>query len=390
MRDLVRAAMAVLREMYDAEAGRFSATTLVIDGRYVNDFSTTLGLRYSVNSLLGLARASGAGYDGWDVEAALDLFLEQNRGLIQNAGDAGLLLWALTEAHHTEAEAWCGRAVARVEDVMTARTELPLQEICWMLSGLSQYATESGDTRSAGAARDLFKLLRRRYLDADSRLPLHRPAGWRTSIVSFGGIVYFLRALWDFYGLTHDQYALVLFRELTTLVIRQQGLSGEWSWLYHTPSGRAIERYQVYSVHQEAMAMLFLLPALSLDVPDAETAIRRSYRWILGDNELQKPMWRDEPFLVYRSIRRTLPLVGRASTNRISGISGAMDRGSNLAHAIVSVVLGTEARTAPRRSVEVNPECQSYEMGWTAYVWAGVTGFEEFTDIAAWPTAADH
>lgn len=389
MRDLVRAAMDVLREMYDPETGRFSATTSVIDGRYVNRFLTSPGLRHSVNSLLGLAKASGAGYDGWDVEASLDLFLEKNRRLIGNAGDDGLLLWALTEARHSEAEAWCRRVFAHSENMVAARNALPLQDVCWMLSGLSQRAMVDGDTVSARRARDLYELLHTHYMDSDTLFPRHLPTGRRASLVSFGAIVYFLRALSDFYSLSHDEHALALFCELTTRVIRQQGSLGEWSWLYHAPSGRAVERYGVYSVHQEAMAMLFLLPALSLDVPGAETAIRRSYSWILGDNELQKPMWRDEPFLVYRSIRRTLPLAWGSSTSRIGGIGRVMDRGSTVAHAVSSVVLGMEARTASRRSVEINSECRSYEMGWTAYVWAGVTGFEEFTDVAAWPTGAD-
>ena len=388
MRDLVRAAMTLLREMYDPQTGRFSATTSVNDGRYVNRFMTSPGLRHSINSLLGLARASGAGYDGWDVEASLDLFLEKNRDLIENEGDDGLLLWALTEAHHSEAEAWCQRVVAHAENMMTVRGAL-LQDVCWMLSGLSQRAAVDGDARSARTARNLFELLHSHYMDGNTLFPRHAATGRRASLVSFGGVVYLLRALWDFYSLTHDEHALALFRELATRVIGQQGPLGEWSWLYHVPSGRAVERYQVYSVHQEAMAMLFLLPALSLDVQGADNAIRRSYRWILGDNELETPMWRDEPFLVYRSIRRTLPLAWGSSTSRIEGIGRVMDRGSTLAHAASGVVLGTEARTASRRSVEINSECRSYEMGWTAYVWAGVTGFEEFTDVAGWPIGED-
>lgn len=389
MRDLVRAAMDVLREMYDPDTGRFSATTSVIDGRYVNRFLMSPGLRHSVNSLLGLARASSAGYDGWDVDASLDLFLEKNRHLIENAGDDGLLLWALTEAGHREAETWCRRVVAHSKNMAAASTAPPLQDVCWMLSGLSQRAMADGDADSAHGARDLYELLRTRYMDTDTLFPRHLPTGRRATFVSFGGIVYLLRALSDFCGLSHDEQALALFCELTTRVIRQQGPLGEWSWQYHAPSGRAVERYGVYSVHQEAMAMLFLLPALSLDVPGAEAAIRRSYRWILGNNELQKPMWRDEPFLVYRSIRRALPLGWGSSSNRVGGIGRLMDRASTLAHAASSVVLGTEARTASRRSVEINTECRSYEMGWTAYVWAGVTGFEEFTDVAAWPTGPD-
>ena len=41
--------------------------------------------------------------------------------------------------------------------------------------------------------------------------------------------------------------------------------------------------YPVYSVHQLAMAMLFVLPAID-SVEGVDEAIRRSWRWVMGGN----------------------------------------------------------------------------------------------------------
>lgn len=384
MSDLVQLASDVLREMYDPDSGQFSETTSVVDGSYVNCFSVDPGVRYTANCLLGLARAAAAGSRSWDVGCAFDAFLARSGHLVVNPGDEALLLWALTEAGHDDAGRWAARAVARTDDVLLGPKTLPLQEMCWMLSGLSRCASVAGGT---DAARSLFDTLRTSYADEESGFPLQSPRGWRSTLVSFGGVTYFLRALWDYFDVTGDGHALDLFRALAGRVIAQQASYGEWPWLYDARSGRAVERYQVYSVHQEAMSMLFLLPAVALGLPGADAAVRKSYRWVLGDNELGRPLWRAEPFLVYRSIRRAVPWSGPAagSTRHLRHL---MDRGSNLAHAATRIALRQPATPARQGAVEINPECRSYEMGWTVYVWAGVKGFEEFTD-AAWVAVRD-
>jgi hypothetical protein len=172
-------------------------------------------------------------------------------------------------------------------------------------------------------------------------------------------------ALHTYSKLHDDPYTTQLFRELTLRLIQLQGPQGEWAWFYDTVTGKVTDWYQVYSVHQEAMAMLFLLPALDDGLQEAKAAIERSYRWLFGDNQLNVPMMTKEPFFSYRSIRRKETMESARRILRSAAVSG----------------LGSHAKLASNNRVEINPECRSYEMGWTVFVWANRNDFEEFLDL---------
>ena len=130
--------------------------------------------------------------------------------------------------------------------------------------------------------------------------------------------------------------------------------------------------------------MLFLFPALSFGIEGVEEAIRASYRWILGNNELGVPMWQNDPFLVYRSIRRRLPILNRAVRARGGKFERLLDRGSTFVRASTRSPAGAGPDPTQPRLLEINRECRSYEIGWTVFAWAGVTGFEEFTEAKMW------
>ncbi len=80
---------------------------------------------------------------------------------------------------------------------------------------------------------------------------------------------------------------------------------GGWPWLFDAERGTVVERYEVYSVHQDAMApmALFELSEATGD-PRYRDAAVRGLRWIHGDNELGRNMVDRENRLVLRSIRR--------------------------------------------------------------------------------------
>jgi hypothetical protein len=295
-----------------------------------------------------------------------------------STGNVGLTLSLLCEI----ASAQTGR-VADEARRRTAEVErlsgVPLQDACWLLSGLCDHVRLTGDESSVAAVRMLFGALMKRYMVNGCLFPRHLPTGPRRHIVSFGGVTYFLRALNDVAESTHDEFAAGLCSELTLRVIAAQGTCGEWPWHYDAQTGRVLELYEVYAVHQEAMAMLFLLPALRRGVAGAELAIRRSYRWILGENELGVPMFNEDPFMPYRSIRRRLPLLSEDSRSRTTGAGNTLERGRSWAVAGSRRALGLAAAHARPTRLEVNRECRSYEIGWMLYVWSGVSGFDEFT-----------
>ena len=89
----------------------------------------------------------------------------------------------------------------------------------------------------------------------------------------------------------------------------------------------------------------------------AAPAIRSSFAWVLGRNELSAAMFQDDPFVAYRSIERAerLPRAKRylrATARSLTGFEGDSPNGAGL---------------------RVNRECRSYHLGWILYAWAGAS-----------------
>ena len=123
--------------------------------------------------------------------------------------------------------------------------------------------------------------------------------------------------------------------------------------------------YQIYSVHQDSMAMLFLLPALELGVEGAKEAIRKSYLWLFGNNELNKFLILKEPFFIYRSIKRR----------------ENFEREKRFLRSIKNSAFNKQAKSVSPQKLSINTECRSYHLGWILYAWSGRTGFNEFTEL---------
>ena len=356
MNPLLNQAVAFLEEVYDSERGLFPASTSLVDGRYVSTFDEPRALRYSINCLLGLKQAALKGVASplvRDVDELVERFLAQNYPRVRNHGDLGLLLVLLADGFEADpAEDALQRIVEAAE-----REEidaLPLQDVCWMLWGAVALARNEV-AGSAPVAHQLFRALHRGFFNRDSLLPHHTKRLWRRNSVSFGGVVYFLRVLHEYADCFGDEYAATLFRFGVGRVLDIQGSRGEWPWMIDVNAAGVIDRYPVYSVHQDSMSMLFLLPALDLGLPGVRESIERSYAWVLGDNEISTPMVMEEPFFRYRALERR----------------GGLQRPRRYARSLPGVVRIARRRLAHAGGVRINRECRSYEMGWVVYVWAG-------------------
>jgi hypothetical protein len=272
-------------------------------------------------------------------------FLARHESELANYGDLGLLLVLLagTDPAHPAA----GRALERIERRLDGDATLNLQDLAWMLWGSASWP-ENPQARLV--ADRLFELIRTRYVDAGSGLACHSPARYRGHIVSFGSLVYFLRALHEYAGSSGSESARELFDAALRRVLAIQADDGAWPWMIDVRSGLPFDRYPIFTVHQDSMAMLFLFPAQDLRV--VPEAIARSVRWNLGQNELGVRMVLSEPYpWIYRSIERDerWPRARRYL------------RG-----------LGPAPKAYPRRSrrLRVNRECRSYHLGWVLYCWS--------------------
>jgi hypothetical protein len=334
---LCAGALDFLPRSYDLVRGRCSYKAELVDGELVQDWSHPMAVRYTINSLLGL---HAAGYDG--AAELTNRFVGLNA--VTQPADKGLLTVLHCERGDLE-----GAAALVPQLGALAGTALDLQSIAWLLWGACA-AARTGLPGTEEAAEALLARLLDDYVHPDTGLPRHSLRPYRRGIVSFGGLVYFLRALHEAASLFGNGRAAALFRGGVATALALQGPQGEWPWMIDVARARAFDRYPVFSVHQDSMSMLFLRPALDEGVDGAAAAIERSLRWVHGENELGLRFYREEPFFfAYRAIER----------------DEALPRARRYARWLAK---GTDEHVGAAR-LRVNRECRSYHLGWILYAW---------------------
>jgi hypothetical protein len=343
--------------MYEPERALFPYSTRLGPHGFEHTFEHPHTIRYTINTLLGVQRAAQRDAGDPFVQSAdvmVDRFLDLHLGEIANPADLGLLL--LLGAEGGRDEALLGDLVTRIGETVerTPVRNFTIQELGWMLWGAS-VAARLGAPGAGGLADRLFALVDESFVDRDSLLARHDRSRHRGRIVSFGGTVYFLRAAYEYAALTGETRAARLFENGVRAMVRIQGPQGEWPWMISVHSGIPLDFYPVFGVHQDSMAMLFLLPALDDGLLDVDEAIARSLAWSLGENELGEQMYGSGRFFAYRSIRRLQPLF----------------RQQRYARSLARALADRPGSLTGGKGLIVNRECRSYHLGWILFAWAG-------------------
>jgi hypothetical protein len=269
-------------------------------------------------------------------------------------GDLGLMLWI-------DARRSAGRGAEladRLEASLAANGGLPARlgmELGWIVTGLAYHATESGSEtgrRLLRQALDQLLVANR----APSGLFRHfGAAGRRRRFPNFATQIYSVLALAVVARQGLDDRALPAARVAADRLLELQLADGGFPWLYDAERGTVVERYEVYSVHQDAMAPMALLELWEVTGDDRyRDAVARGLRWIFGENELGADMVDRANALVLRSIRR------RRGSDRLW-----------LAVKAVASLAGLPMRGSTARLTELNPTDRPYHFGWVLEAWCG-------------------
>jgi hypothetical protein len=343
--------------MQDARTGLFAHKTLLTNGDYDNRGSNAF---YSAIALVGLMEQMivppdqvvplGPALDG--VHSALD----------SSASPAllGVAVWASSLAGDNR-----GESVARMLGKALESCNWSSMELGLGLSGLV-------------AAFDAYPSVRdscRRWADATAAALLERftpgtnlfRGNRRTTarnltdpfLTSFASQVYPTHGLARYARTMSDRPPDELSRVARKLAA-SQGRFGQWWWLYSTRSGRVLEGYPVYSVHQDGMAIMALAPVDELGLSVDREALYRGLGWVVGENELRVSLVRDDPPFIARCIQR----VG-SDADGFGGISRS-NRLRIAARSLLPVRRG-DAIGAHPSSLEVLEECRPYHLGWLLY-----------------------
>lgn len=349
-----------LEGMFDPERQRFCFRA-VRNGQGVRNEGTSR--RYSMISLLGLARMEKGGRKSpIDMESALSSLLPDAE-TIDGIGDLGLLLWLCALASPDRApEAWRERRMAKAlfqcPDALEGRT----MELSWFLAGIAHaaLAKAQGIPGLEEQASRTFERLMRNY----GRKGIFGHSGTSTlagfvrgRIGSFADQAYPIYALARYSQAFGSRTALAAAVECAEAICRLQGPLGQWWWHYDAAASRVIGRYPVYSVHQDGMAPMALLAVGEASGRSFHTELFKGLEWIAGRNERGLDLVDPSRNVIWRSLYREKYRAYAHELSCLLRLSGPEKEFDDLA---------------------VRYECRPYHMGWLLYALSNMTSLPGF------------
>jgi hypothetical protein len=348
---LLALAIRGIESMYDPEKGLFchrlrkTSEGLLPEG---------ISHRYTIMTLLGLLRAHSSGLrPPVDIEATVDRLFDDTVW-IDNVGDLGLLLWLCAATSRERL-----RQFHKIFDLAGALNRFPdarrgfTMELSWFLTGLV-YASKLEQTADLERlAHETYRLVR---LNQGQHGLLGHMAKWhsmagvvRGRVGSFADQVYPIFAMAHFSEVFGHQEARDNALRCARAICSLQGSLGQWWWHYDSATGRVVEHYPVYSVHQHGMAPMALLALRETFGADFDTHIYGGLSWISGANELHQDLEDDDAGVAWRCIQPPK---------------------SNPYAAGLRALMGKEPSQGP---LHILYECRPYELGWLLYAFAQPT-----------------
>jgi hypothetical protein len=359
VRRLRRLAVAELSRMYRPEERLFAFRVRRTPDGIISE---GLSRRYTAIALIGLAKESDAvvakvlaGGRLWDVCGRLIAHAARAESL----GDVALTLWAAWAVNYPDRQlAW-----ERLVELGPAEKPYPVVAVAWALSALAADQSVPVDGLRQRLARRLISSLEER-----SALFPHvvgnGGTGARSHVACFADAVYPAYALVRYFELTGDRTALEVATRCIRQLCRQQGRDGQWWWHYDVRTGRVIERYPVYAVHQDAMAPMVLFAVAEASNEDFSAELDRGLAWLARAPELSGGSLIDEEAgVIWRKVARREP---RKLSRSVQAAVSRVHAGLRLPG------LGLLFRPGA-----VDFEDRPYHLGWLLHVWSPAR-------VAAW------
>ncbi|MCH7701697.1 MAG: hypothetical protein IID37_08420 [Planctomycetes bacterium] len=343
-----------LGQMYRPEKELFAFTLRRRNGELQLE---GVSLRYTAIALLGLAGEEASIQAGiLDGAHAADLCSRILRAAdpIENLGDLALMLRAA--------------AALEVDDVKPAWDRLrafepdkqphPTVELAWTLDAL--VASVPGTAGNEPLVHAVADRLMHSFSSRAGVFP-HWPAGSRRSILRghvscFADQVYPIESLARYHRWSGRSEARAIAARCAERICGLQGADGQWWWHYDTRSGRVIEGYPVYSVHQDAMAPMALFALRDACGVDYGSAVERGMGWLQQPAEIPDSLIDEGAGVIWRKVARHEP--------------GKFSRGAQALASRVHPALRVPGLATLLRPTSVDYECRPYHLGWLLYAWS--------------------
>ncbi len=352
-------ALRVLPRMYRPEqrsfAFRLRATP---DGTVLEGDSR----RYTATVLIGLAGESelaiGQALVGQSRREVCDRLLDALQDMA-DPGEVALTLWAARALGHARAEL----ALRRLRQMQLDRRAGTTVELAWSLSALCVPGEAPTD-------RPLADALARRLLASfspETGLFAHWVDGsqrpWlRGHVACFADAVYPTQALSYHARASGDERSRQACRRCAETMVALQGPAGQWWWHFDVRTGRVVEGYPVYAVHQDSMAPMALQAASAATGVDHGRAIAAGLAWLEHAPEIDGSLIDAERDVIWRKVARREP---RKLSRGLQALSTRLVPGLRMP---VGALL---------RPVAIDFESRPYHMGWILHAWPAGAGRKE-------------
>ena len=343
-----------LERMYNREEGRFVfRLRRTSDGIIVQE---GLSDRYTAITAIGLAgEPADTVRDILGGESLADVVqrLIDRTDRTYNLGDLALIAWAGRMAGCSTARVW-QRICAWGPDTRRHATV----ELSWALSA----AAVNPNPRLITIAERIAHRLRNAFMPDLGVFP-HTIGGdlsKRSHVLCFADLVYPTLALAQFGAAIQDRSFVGCAARCADAMCQTQGDAGQWWWHFDYRTGRVIERYPVYAVHQDAMAPMALLAVASASGSHYDDAIARGLDWLGSAPELDGGSLVDhEAGLIWRKVARREP--GKLTRYLQAGVSRIHSR---------LRMPGVDTLFPP---TAIDYEDRPYHLGWLLYAWPSAT-----------------
>lgn len=343
-----------LVEMFDSDRQLFCHRLIRTSKGMVRE---GISRRYTIMTLLGLRELELAGgRTPFDTHSIFNAFV-RDVSWIRSVGDLGLLIW-LTAAFAPDQ---LGRRfpptelktmLDRYEDARKGCT----MQLAWFLAGLTHAGMASPGLIPDFTATAVETYRRLKQNQGESGLFGHLST--RNSVLGFirGRIGSFADQIYPIYSMSkfatafHLEEPLKLALKCATTLCGTQGEMGQWWWLYNARTGKVVNRYPVYSVHQQGMAPMGLLALEEASGQNFQDCIAKGLEWIYGKNELNEDMRDLSRNVIWRCICPTRP--------------------ESKFWEVARNIFGFQAQDDSAGELQVLHEDWPYELGWLLYAFA--------------------
>ncbi len=311
--------------------------------------------RYTATALIGLASEDqhiAAEVLGNHSRQDVCGRLIANFGESQELGEVALTTWAARMLQHPRAH----KAVEMLRRMDPARGTYPTVELSWALTALVIGGSEATDMALAERIADvLIGSFRKK-----SGLFPHAPAkkglsALRAHVSCFADFVYPIQALSHYHQATGDAQAAEIACRCAARMCQMQGPEGQWWWHFDIRTGRVVEGYPVYSVHQDSMAPMALFALAKACSQDYSESIEKGLRWLTDPPEIPGALIDIERDVIWRKVARHEP------RRLVRGLQATASR----LHPAIRVPAVDVA--FPPNAVDY--ESRPYHMGWILHAW---------------------